>query len=265
MGAGMNHAAPLRRIVRETDVDRILLAGRYTLLDRSGLSLLDLCFERGVSVIAGGVFNSGVLADPRPGATFDYAPASTEVVELARSIGHICSEQGVPLTAAAVQFPARHPAVETVLVGARSAREVRANADAFECQRNSGMSWTDRSSPTNWTVRPSGAAVDASRARARRRAPARRARAWGDSADAFRGVLDMLGSRRCRRESERQRLAVRTRVESVRRVDRLLEGDRHRVHALGAGVGQQRRGALAPPTGANAPVPALTCSACGST
>jgi D-threo-aldose 1-dehydrogenase len=132
VGAGMNNAAPLRRIVRETDVDRVLLAGRYTLLDRSGLSLLDLCFERGVSVIAGGVFNSGVLADPRPGVTFDYEPASTEVIELATSIGQMCREQGVPLTAAAMQFPARHPAVETVLVGARTGQEVRANADAFE-------------------------------------------------------------------------------------------------------------------------------------
>jgi D-threo-aldose 1-dehydrogenase len=132
VGAGMNNAAPLRRIVRETDVDRILLAGRYTLLDRSGLSLLDLCFERGVSVIAGGVFNSGVLANPGPGAMFDYAPAPDEIIELAHSIGLMCRDHGVPLTAAAVQFPARHPAVETVLVGARSAREVRADADAFE-------------------------------------------------------------------------------------------------------------------------------------
>ena len=78
VGAGMNHVAPLLRIVLESDVDRVLLAGRYTLLDRSGAALLDVCSMRGVAVIAGGVFNSGVLADPRPGATFDYAPASEE-------------------------------------------------------------------------------------------------------------------------------------------------------------------------------------------
>jgi D-threo-aldose 1-dehydrogenase len=132
VGAGMNHAGPLLRIVLESDVDRILLAGRYTLLDRSGEALLDTCLERGVSVIAGGVFNSGVLADPRPGATFDYAPASAEVIARAQEIGAICERHGVPLTAAAIQFPLRHPAVETVLVGARTAGEVHAAADAFE-------------------------------------------------------------------------------------------------------------------------------------
>ena len=97
-----------------------------------------------MSVIAGGVFNSGVLADPRPGATFDYAPASTEVIELARSIGQMCPEQGVPLTAAAMQFPARHPAVETVLVGARSAQEVTGQRGRLRVpgrRGNSGMSW----------------------------------------------------------------------------------------------------------------------------
>jgi D-threo-aldose 1-dehydrogenase len=132
VGAGMNHAGPLLRIVLESDVDRILLAGRYTLLDRSGEALLDTCLERGVPVIAGGVFNSGVLADPRPGATFDYAPASAEVIARAREFGAICARHGVPLSAAAIQFPLRHPAVETVLVGARTAGEVHAAVDAFE-------------------------------------------------------------------------------------------------------------------------------------
>jgi D-threo-aldose 1-dehydrogenase len=132
VGAGMNHVAPLLRIVLESDVDRVLLAGRYTLLDRSGAPLLDVCSMRGVAVIAGGVFNSGVLADPRPGATFDYAPASEEILTRARAIGALCERHGVPLTAAAVQFPARHPAVETVLVGARTAGEIQTAADAFE-------------------------------------------------------------------------------------------------------------------------------------
>jgi D-threo-aldose 1-dehydrogenase len=132
VGAGMNHAGPLLRIVLESDVDRVLLAGRYTLLDRSGSALLDVCAARDVPVIAGGVFNSGVLADPRPGATFDYEPASEEILARAREIGSSCARHGVPLAAAAVQFPARHPAVETVLVGARTAGEVQAAADAFE-------------------------------------------------------------------------------------------------------------------------------------
>jgi D-threo-aldose 1-dehydrogenase len=132
VGAGMNHTAPLARIVRESDVDCVLLAGRYTLLDHAGaLSLLDACAERGVSVIAGGVFNSGVLADPRPGATFDYAPAPPDLIARARALGAICERHGVPLTAAAIQFPLGHPAVAAVLVGARSAAEVHSAATGF--------------------------------------------------------------------------------------------------------------------------------------
>ncbi len=129
IGAGMNQAEMLARFVRETDVDCVLLAGRYTLLDQRGLvELLPLCEERGVAVIAGGVFNSGVLADPREGATFDYAPAPPDVLDRARRLHTVCARHGVPLTAAALQFPLAHPAVATVLTGARSETEVRENA-----------------------------------------------------------------------------------------------------------------------------------------
>jgi D-threo-aldose 1-dehydrogenase len=129
IGAGMNQAEMLARFVRETDVDCVLLAGRYTLLDQRGLvELLPLCEERGVAVIAGGVFNSGVLADPREGATFDYAPAPAEVLDRARRLRTVCARHGVPLTAAALRFPLAHPAVATVLTGARSGAELRENA-----------------------------------------------------------------------------------------------------------------------------------------
>ena len=130
VGAGMNAVAPLLRIVREADVDCILLAGRHTLLDHSADDeLLPLCLERGVSVLAAGVLNSGVLADPRDGATFDYEPASAEVLERARRIGAVCARHGVALPVAATAFPLHHPAVACVLVGARSPREV---ADDFD-------------------------------------------------------------------------------------------------------------------------------------
>src|SRR5439155_25390505 len=86
-----------------------------------------LCEERGVAVIAGGVFNSGVLADPREGATFDYAPAPPEILDRARRLRTICGRHGVPLAAAALQFPLAHPAIATVLTGARSAAEFREN------------------------------------------------------------------------------------------------------------------------------------------
>ncbi|MFJ8187852.1 aldo/keto reductase [Streptomyces sp. NPDC096105] len=126
IGAGMNHAAPLARFVRETGVDAVLLAGRYTLLDQSGLvDLLPLAAERGVGVVVGGVFNSGLLADPRPGATFDYAPARLGTLSRALELQTVCERHGVPLRAAALHFPFGSPAVTSVLTGARSAAEVQ--------------------------------------------------------------------------------------------------------------------------------------------
>ena len=126
IGAGMNQSALLTRFIRETDTDVVLLAGRYTLLDQEGLAeLLPEAARRGTSVVAGGVFNSGLLANPRPGATFDYVPAPGELLERALRIEAVCERHGVPLRAAALQFPMGHPAVAGVLVGMRSAAEVR--------------------------------------------------------------------------------------------------------------------------------------------
>ena len=125
VSAGMNQSKPLAELVRTGQLDCVLLAGRYSLLDQSGAAeLLPLCAERGVSVIAGGVFNSGLLADPKPGATFDYAPAPAEMLDRALAIRAVCERHGVPLRAAAIQFPFTHPAVTCVLVGARSPEEV---------------------------------------------------------------------------------------------------------------------------------------------
>ncbi|WP_127502926.1 aldo/keto reductase [Actinoplanes solisilvae] len=125
VSAGMNQAKMLAEFVRTGQLDAVLLAGRYTLLDQSGGDeLLPLCASRGVGVIVGGVFNSGLLADPRPGATFDYAPADPALLERALAIRAVCERHGVPLRAAAIQFPATHPAVTSVLVGTRSAAEV---------------------------------------------------------------------------------------------------------------------------------------------
>lgn len=124
IGAGMNQTRMLDRFVRETDADVVLLAGRYSLLDQTALTfLLPDAARRGVSVVVGGVFNSGLLADPKPGATFDYAPASEELLNRALSLKAVCEQYGVPLRAAALQFPLAHPAVASVLVGARNATE----------------------------------------------------------------------------------------------------------------------------------------------
>ena len=126
IGAGMNQAEVLTRFVRELDLDLVLMAGRYSLLDQRALAeLLPACAERGVAVVIGGVFNSGLLADPGPGATFDYAPAPPELVERAGRLQAVCARHGVPLRAAALAFPFGHPAVANVLVGARTAAEVQ--------------------------------------------------------------------------------------------------------------------------------------------
>ncbi|MFG1827972.1 aldo/keto reductase [Microbispora bryophytorum] len=123
VGAGMNQAEMLTRFVRETDLDAVLVAGRYTLLDRSAAEqLLPECERRGVAVVAGGVFNSGILAG---GVTYDYDAAPPEVLERVRELGRACAAHGVPLPAAALRFPHRHPAVANVLIGARSAEEIR--------------------------------------------------------------------------------------------------------------------------------------------
>ncbi|MFC8358246.1 aldo/keto reductase [Streptomyces griseorubiginosus] len=132
IGAGMNQVEMLTRFVRETDVDVVLCAGRYTLLDRSALDeLLPAAVERGVSVVVGGAFNSGLLADPQPGATYDYTAAPPELLDKALRMKEIAGRHGISLRAAALAFCAAHPAVASVLVGARSAAEVHDCADQF--------------------------------------------------------------------------------------------------------------------------------------
>jgi D-threo-aldose 1-dehydrogenase len=122
IGVGANHPEVLCRFAREADPDCFLLAGRYTVLDRSAAGeLLPLCAEHGIAVIAGGVLNSGVLAG---GDTFDYRIAPPEVIERVGRLRETCSRHGVPLTAAALQFPLRHPAVAAVLVGCSTTEEV---------------------------------------------------------------------------------------------------------------------------------------------
>jgi D-threo-aldose 1-dehydrogenase len=133
-GAGMNSPAMLADFVRETDLDVVMLAGRYTLLDQAALvELLPRCVERGVSLVAAGVFNSGLLALDRPaaGATYDYAPAPEETLLRANRIADVCERHGVSLPQAAAQFPLNHPAVATVCLGARTAAEVERNAGLF--------------------------------------------------------------------------------------------------------------------------------------
>ena len=132
VGCGMNQWQMLDRFVERVDLDCVLLAGRYTLLDRSGAQqLLPRCIERDVGVIIGGVFNSGLLVDPDHDPTFDYATASPDLVARTRVMQDVCHRHGVGLSAAALQFALRHEAVTSVVFGARCVNEVRADvADA---------------------------------------------------------------------------------------------------------------------------------------
>ena len=120
IGAGMNQSAMLTRFAKEGEFDVFLLAGRYTLLDQSALAdLLPICEQKEIAVVVGGVMNSGVLADPRPGSRFNYVPAAAAVVKRAERLAAICARLGVSLRAAAVQFPLAHPAVVSVVAGVR--------------------------------------------------------------------------------------------------------------------------------------------------
>lgn len=128
VGAGMNQAPMLARLVRERDVDVVMVAGRYTLLDRSAEDeLLAAAVERGVAVVAAGVYNSGLLSQPQvpADATYDYQQAPSEILRRARALAAACSEVGVTLPQAAVQFPLLQPNVASVVVGMRTAEQVK--------------------------------------------------------------------------------------------------------------------------------------------
>ena len=128
VGVGMTQRPAMLRIVAETDLDVLMLAGRWTLLDRSGAPLLAACAERKVAVVAAAPYNSGLLASdwPADGARFDYGQVPGDVLAKARALAEICQRHGTRLPAAALQFPLRHPAVVSVVAGLRTAAEADA-------------------------------------------------------------------------------------------------------------------------------------------
>ena len=145
IGAGMNQTAMLTRFVRETDIDVVLLAGRYTLLDPDALDdVLPACLANDVQVVAVGIFNSGLLSQPRPapGATFNYAPAADSLVAKANQLADICESHGVTLPAAALAFPLAHPAVAGIAVGCRTPDEVHTNATLARAEVPAAL-WSD--------------------------------------------------------------------------------------------------------------------------
>ncbi len=134
IGAGMNQWELLARFARQADFDCFLLAGRYTLLEQKALDeFLPLCAERQIGVFLGGVFNSGILATgARPGAWYQYQAASPEILERVGRIEALCARHGVPLPTAALQFPLAHPAVTSLVIGAKAPQEIDDNLAAFE-------------------------------------------------------------------------------------------------------------------------------------
>ncbi len=133
IGAGMNQSEMLARLANEARFDYFLLAGRYTLLEQRALDeLLPLCAAKAIRVFVGGPYNSGILANPVMGANYNYMAAPEILVRRAQDIAAVCARFDVPLKAAAMQFPAAHPAVDAVLTGPRSAAELQDNAAMFD-------------------------------------------------------------------------------------------------------------------------------------
>jgi D-threo-aldose 1-dehydrogenase len=144
VGAGINELGMMPRFLDLLDIDFFLVALRYTLLEQDTLTLeLPRCAERGVGTVVGGVFNSGLLATGAiPGAKYNYADASKEALAKVSRIEAVCRRHGVPLAAAALQFPLGHPSVASVIPGAISPEQVAANVAHFRQPIPAGL-WSD--------------------------------------------------------------------------------------------------------------------------
>jgi D-threo-aldose 1-dehydrogenase len=132
IGTGMNQWEMPHRFLQNVDLDLILLAGRYTLLDHSAYAeFLPLCLARGAKIVTGGPYNSGILAakDLDGPVWFNYQSAPQEWVEKARAIKAICDRHGTDMRAAALQFPLAHPAVACVIPGAANPTQVEQNVE----------------------------------------------------------------------------------------------------------------------------------------
>jgi D-threo-aldose 1-dehydrogenase len=133
IGLGMNYVEPALEIMKNTDLDIALIAGRYTLLDQVAQEeLFPYALAHNIDISMGGVLNSGVSANPAPGATYNYLPASDEIIARAKKICDFLKEREIPLIAAAVQFPMRHPAVTSIVTGPRNASELQSYIDGFD-------------------------------------------------------------------------------------------------------------------------------------
>lgn len=129
IGIGVNEIKPSIRFARDTDIDCVLLAGRYTLLEHAALDeLLPVCAQKDIGIMLGGPYNSGILATGAiSGATYNYKPAPPDVMTRVGRIEAVCNRHGVPIAAAALQFPLGHPQVSSIIPGAAKPEEVDRN------------------------------------------------------------------------------------------------------------------------------------------
>lgn len=144
IGIGVNDAEVCARFAQAADPDCVLLAGRYSLLEQGALdTFLPLAHARGIGVMLGGVFNSGILATgARPGAKYNYRDASPDVLDRVARIEAVCAAHGVALAHAAAQFPLGHPAISSIVLGAVSREEVDRNLDALRARIPASL-WSD--------------------------------------------------------------------------------------------------------------------------
>lgn len=144
IGVGLNHPQYMAKFLRDGDFDCVLMAGRYSLLEQPALAeVLPLAEQKGVGVLLGGVFNSGILATgPGDDARYNYQPAPTEILDKVRRIETVCQSHGVPLATAAMHFCLGHPAVSSLVLGAVTPDEVRQNRAAMAANVPSSL-WSD--------------------------------------------------------------------------------------------------------------------------
>jgi D-threo-aldose 1-dehydrogenase len=143
-GAGVNEWEVCETLARQGDFDLFLLAGRYTLLEQEALStMLPLCHEKGIGIVIGGPYNSGILATgPRPGAFYNYNPAPQSILDRVARIEAVCARHGVRMVDAAFQFTLRHPAVVSVIPGGQGVAEMESNLAAARAEVPAAL-WAD--------------------------------------------------------------------------------------------------------------------------
>jgi D-threo-aldose 1-dehydrogenase len=144
IGAGINEWQAAETLARAGDFDLFLLAGRYTLLEQEALqSFLPLCEQRGIGIVLGGPYNSGILATgPKPGAYYNYSEASQDVLDRVGRIEAVCKRHGVRLIEAALQFPLLHPCVVSVIPGGQRPSEVESNRSLLDAKLPAAL-WAD--------------------------------------------------------------------------------------------------------------------------